>query len=70
MSEGRITVDEIAARLSLGRLTVYELLNRGEIPAIRLGKRWIVTRHAYEAWEHRCGQHGLNFEHGDPQAQV
>jgi excisionase family DNA binding protein len=67
---GRITVDEIATRLALGRFAVYELLNRGEIPAIRLGRRWIVTRYAYEAWERRCGENHLHFEHGHAQAQV
>ena len=51
----RITIEEIADRLSIGRLAVYALLERGEIPAIRLGRRWIVTRHAYEAWERTCG---------------
>jgi hypothetical protein len=39
----------------VGRLAVYALLDRGEIPAIRLGRRWIVTRHAYEQWERTCG---------------
>jgi excisionase family DNA binding protein len=51
----RIAVEEIAARLSIGRLAVYALLDRGEIPAIRLGRRWIVTRYAYEQWERTCG---------------
>ena len=51
----RIKIEEIAGRLSIGRLAVYALLERGEIPAIRLGRRWIVTRHAYEAWERTCG---------------
>jgi excisionase family DNA binding protein len=51
----RITIEEIASRLSIGRLAVYALLDRGEIPAIRLGRRWIVTRHAYEEWERTCG---------------
>ena len=54
-AKGRITVAEIAARLSIGRLTVYVLLEKGVIPGIRLGHRWIVTRHAYEAWEETCG---------------
>lgn len=52
----RITIPEIAKRLSIGRLAVYSLLERGVIPGIRLGKRWIVTRHAYEAWERTAGQ--------------
>jgi excisionase family DNA binding protein len=54
-SRARITVDEIAQRLSLGRVAVYALLEQGQIPAIRLGRRWIITRFAYAAWEHTCG---------------
>jgi excisionase family DNA binding protein len=51
----RISVPEIASRLNVGRLTVYALLERGILPGIRLGHRWIVTRHAYEQWERTCG---------------
>ena len=52
---GRITIPEIAERLSIGRLAVYAMLEQGIIPGIRLGRRWIVTRHAYEQWERTCG---------------
>jgi hypothetical protein len=31
------------------------LLEQGLLPGIRLGRRWIVTRHAYEQWELTCG---------------
>lgn len=55
---GRISVPEIARRLDLGRLAVYALLERGIIPGIRLGRRWIVTRYAYEQWERTCGMRG------------
>lgn len=51
----RITVPEIAQRLGIGRLAVYAMLEQGIIPAIRLGRRWIITRHAYEEWERTCG---------------
>jgi excisionase family DNA binding protein len=51
----RITVEEIAQRLSIGRQTVYTMLDRGVIPGIRLGQRWLITRHAYEQWERSCG---------------
>ena len=50
-----MSIPEIANRLSVGRLAVYTMLERGIIPAIRLGRRWIVTRHAYEQWERTCG---------------
>src|SRR5689334_11441469 len=60
---GRITVAEIAIRLNIGRLAVYGMLEQQIIPAIRLGRRWIVTRHPYEQWERTCGMQtetGLN----------
>ena len=38
-----------------GRIAVYTMLEQGIIPAIRLGRRWIVTRHAFENWERTCG---------------
>jgi excisionase family DNA binding protein len=50
-----MTIEEIARRLSIGRLAVYAMLDQGIIPGIRLGRRWIVTRHAYEQWERTCG---------------
>jgi excisionase family DNA binding protein len=51
----RITVDEIAHRLNIGRLAVYEMLDQKIIPGIRPGRRWIITRHVYEQWERTCG---------------
>jgi excisionase family DNA binding protein len=51
----RIAIPEIARRLSIGRLAVYSMLDNGIIPGIRLGRRWIVTLHAYEQWERTCG---------------
>jgi len=54
-SSARIAVPEIAGRLSIGRLAVYALLERGVIPGVRLNRRWIVTRYAYEQWERTCG---------------
>ena len=51
----RITVPEIARRLSIGRLAVYAMLEQELLPGIRLGRRWIITRHAYARWERTCG---------------
>jgi len=55
---GRMSIPEIANRLSIGRIAVYAMLEQGIIPAVRLGRRWIVTRHAYEHWERTCGMRG------------
>jgi len=52
---GRMSVPEIARRLNIGRVAVYQMLEQSILPGIRLGRRWIVTRHAFEAWERTCG---------------
>jgi excisionase family DNA binding protein len=54
-SSSRLTVSQIAADLSIGRLKVYEMLEGNIIPNIRLGRTWIVTRSAYEQWKSHCG---------------
>jgi len=46
---------EIAKRLGIGKMAAYEMLEKGILPGIRLGRRWIVTRQAYEQWERTCG---------------
>jgi excisionase family DNA binding protein len=51
----RMTVEEITRRLNIGRRAVYAMLEQGILPGIRLGQRWLITRHAYEQWERTCG---------------
>jgi excisionase family DNA binding protein len=51
----RIAIPEIARRLDIGRLAVYSMLEQGLLPGIRIGRRWLVTRNAYEQWERTCG---------------
>ncbi len=51
----RMSIPEIAHRLAIGRVAVYGMLGQGILPGIRPGRRWIVTRHAYERWEQTCG---------------
>jgi excisionase family DNA binding protein len=54
-SSGRLTVAEIAKRLRIGPLAVYAMLESGALPGLRIGRRWLVTRSAYEEWERTCG---------------
>jgi excisionase family DNA binding protein len=51
MSEGRLTVTvaEAAELLGISRGLAYELIQRGELPAMRLGRRIIVPVRAIEA---------------------
>ena len=54
-ASSRVTVEEITRDLNLGRVRVYEMLERNIIPNIRVGRNYLVTRHAYEAWKNTCG---------------
>jgi excisionase family DNA binding protein len=54
----RNPVDELAEKLGLSRSTMYEYLNKGIIPGVRIGHRWIlpdgvedrIKARAYENW--------------------
>ena len=47
-----LNVDEVAELLRVGRNTVYEAANRGEIPHRRVGRRLIFSRAAVMEWLH------------------
>jgi len=66
----RISVPEIARRLEIGRLAVYTMLEQGVLPGIRLGRRWIITRQAYEQWERTCGTQARPGLHARPEVTV
>lgn len=44
-----MTTDEVAAALGLTRSAVYAALNRGQIPATKVGKQWLIARSAIDA---------------------
>lgn len=46
MTRKTLTVEETARILGLSRGAAYKAVRRGEIPAIRLGKRWVVSMEA------------------------
>jgi excisionase family DNA binding protein len=45
-----LTVEDVAELLGLGRNTVYDAANRGEIPHRRVGRRLIFSRSAVLEW--------------------
>ena len=51
-----ITIPEIADRLDVCEETVYEMLKSRVIPSIRPGRRFIISRTAYEKWEATIGE--------------
>ena len=44
-----LTVDEVAGLIQIHRETVYTLIERGEIPAVKVGTRWRIRRRDVEA---------------------
>lgn len=44
------TVADVARWLGVNRKTVYDAVNRGEMPCARLGRRVIFSRAAITAW--------------------
>jgi excisionase family DNA binding protein len=53
-----ITVPEIAERLGICTKAIYEMLKDHQIPNIRHGHRFIISRAAYERWESTIGEGG------------
>ena len=43
-----LSIDEAAAVLGISRALAYELVRRGELPQLRLGRRVLVPRRALE----------------------
>jgi excisionase family DNA binding protein len=56
MRRSTITVPEISERLGICEETVYEMLRDQAIPNIRYGRRFIISRAAYERWEATIGE--------------
>jgi len=48
-----LTVPEVAKVLRIGRNLAYELVARGEIPCVRLGRMIRVPRSSLERWLER-----------------
>lgn len=44
-----LTVEEARKRLRIGRNAVYDAIARKEIPSIRIGRKYLVPRVAFEA---------------------
>jgi excisionase family DNA binding protein len=47
-----LTITEAAERLSVGRSTIYELINRGDLPAAHIGRSARISVTALEEFAH------------------
>lgn len=43
-----MTIQEAAKALGIGLNLTYDLVRKGEIPARRLGRRWVVLRQPFQ----------------------
>lgn len=44
--EDVLTIEDLKEILNIGRGSVYDLLNRGVIPALRIGRNWKIPKPA------------------------
>ena len=44
---------EAAARLSVSRTTIYQLISKGELPVVRIGRSRRIPADALHVWLHR-----------------
>ena len=45
-----MTVQDVAARLNLSDSTVYAMMRKGEIPAVKIGSQWRVDPARLDSW--------------------
>lgn len=45
-----LTVEEVAERFGVNVTTVYRLVQRGKLPAFKLGKQWRFSESRLEQW--------------------
>jgi excisionase family DNA binding protein len=50
MSDQLLTVNQAAARLAVGRVTVYELIRDGQLASLKIGKARRIPERAVEAF--------------------
>lgn len=50
MEKKVISVEEAAQELGIGRTHAYALAKRGELPVLRLGKRYVIPIARWNAW--------------------
>ena len=43
-----LTPEEVGPILNMGRSAVYEAIRRGDIPTIRIGRRWLIPKAALD----------------------
>ena len=50
MHQKVLTVKEVAKQLGLGINQTYAACERGQIPSMGFGRRWVIPASAFEKW--------------------
>ena len=45
-----LTVDEVAKRFGVNTTTIYRLVQRGKLPAFKVGNQWRFSKSRLEQW--------------------
>ena len=56
------TIEEAGFLLGLGRSGAYEAARRGDIPVLRIGRRWLVSKVALDKMLVEAGREGAEAE--------
>ena len=63
MGEILLTVNEAAARLAIGRTTLYELISSHELRTVKIGRARRIPESAVDEWiRRRLGDQGESAE--------
>lgn len=57
--ERLLRINEVCERTSLSRTTIYELVNRGQLPTVHIGKALRIPERALDQWiaeQYRVGE--------------
>ncbi len=58
-----LTPQEAADLVRCSRQTIYGMIRRGELEAVRFGRRLLVPRRALEKYLRRAEKHGCDNSH-------
>ena len=53
------TIEESGVLLGIGRSAAYEAARRGDLPVLRIGRRWLVSKVALDRMPAEAGQDAL-----------
>jgi len=62
MKEEVLTAKEASKMLGLGLCQIYYGCERGQIPAVKVGRRWLIPRAALNHWLSHCALPSRNSD--------